>query len=108
MISLPAAMCWRRGAADIGGMPFPRPLRGRVLGAAPAVLIALGAASRVHAQTPTDSVAHDSVTASRRAPSSSRHHYWRRMAAGFASSLLAHEGAHVVTAVAVGGRPRSE
>jgi hypothetical protein len=31
--------------------------------------------------------------------------YWRRMAAGFATSLLAHEGAHVVTALAVGGRP---
>ena len=27
------------------------------------------------------------------------------MAAGFATSLLAHEGAHVVTAFAVGGRP---
>jgi hypothetical protein len=27
------------------------------------------------------------------------------MAAGFATSILAHEGAHVVTAVAVGGRP---
>jgi hypothetical protein len=27
------------------------------------------------------------------------------MAAGFASSILAHEGAHVVTAVAVGGHP---
>jgi hypothetical protein len=32
-------------------------------------------------------------------------HYWRSMAAGFAASLLAHEGAHVVTAIAVGGRP---
>jgi hypothetical protein len=32
-------------------------------------------------------------------------HYWRRMAAGFATSLLAHEAAHVVTALAVGGRP---
>ena len=32
-------------------------------------------------------------------------HYWRHMAAGFATSLLAHEGAHVVTALAVGGRP---
>ena len=31
--------------------------------------------------------------------------YWRRMAAGFATSILAHEAAHVVTAVAVGGRP---
>ena len=32
-------------------------------------------------------------------------HYWRRVAAGFAASLLAHEGAHVVTAIAVGGHP---
>ena len=32
-------------------------------------------------------------------------HYWRSMAAGFAASLLAHESAHVVTAMAVGGRP---
>ncbi|MEO7458084.1 MAG: hypothetical protein ABIY52_17635 [Gemmatimonadaceae bacterium] len=33
-------------------------------------------------------------------------HYWRDFAAGFATSLLAHEGAHVVTALAVGGHPR--
>jgi hypothetical protein len=32
-------------------------------------------------------------------------HYWRNVAAGFASSLLIHEMAHVATAVAVGGRP---
>ena len=32
-------------------------------------------------------------------------HYWRRMAAGFATSILAHEAAHLVTAFAVGGRP---
>lgn len=32
-------------------------------------------------------------------------HYWRDFAAGFAASLLAHEGAHVATALAVGGRP---
>ena len=32
-------------------------------------------------------------------------HYWGRMAAGFGTSLLAHEASHVVTAVAVGGRP---
>jgi hypothetical protein len=32
-------------------------------------------------------------------------HYWRSMAAGFASSLIAHEGAHVVTSLAVGGHP---
>jgi hypothetical protein len=39
-------------------------------------------------------------------PAPSRSHYsWRRFAAGFATSLLAHESAHVVTAFAVGGRP---
>jgi hypothetical protein len=67
--------------------------------AALAIVTALGApGSRARAQVPTDSAAHD-------APSASRHHYWRRMAAGFATSILAHEGAHLVTAVAVGGRP---
>lgn len=38
------------------------------------------------------------------APDGERH-YWRNFVAGAASSLLAHEVAHVVTAVAVGGRP---
>lgn len=32
-------------------------------------------------------------------------HYWTKFAAGFASSILAHEGAHIVTAYAVGGHP---
>lgn len=32
--------------------------------------------------------------------------FWRVFAAGFASSILAHEGAHLVAAYAVGGRPR--
>ena len=32
-------------------------------------------------------------------------HYWRDVGKGFLSSLLAHEGAHVVTALVVGGRP---
>ena len=41
----------------------------------------------------------DTVRAPRRA------HYWRDFAAGFATSLLAHEGAHVATALAVGGHP---
>jgi hypothetical protein len=34
-----------------------------------------------------------------------REHYWRDFAAGFATSLLAHEAAHVVTAYAVGAHP---
>ena len=95
-----------RRAADIGVMAFMHLDPRRPLAAALAVVIAAGApASRAVAQTPADSVVHDSASAARRAPSASRHHYWRRMAAGFATSLLAHEGAHVVTAVAVGGRP---
>lgn len=61
--------------------------------------------TRALAQTPSDSAAHDTLSDSRAAPRASRHHYWRRMAAGFATSILAHEGAHLVTAVVVGGRP---
>ena len=106
MISLPAAMCWMRGTADIGVMPFMCKHPGRLLGVALAVAAAVGApASSATAQTASDSTMHDSASAARKAPAPSRHHYWRRMAAGFATSLLAHEGAHVVTAVAVGGRP---
>src|SRR3954471_1903626 len=32
-------------------------------------------------------------------------HYWRNVAAGFATSLLAHESAHALTSLALGGRP---
>ena len=35
----------------------------------------------------------------------SRAHYWRAVAAGFATSILAHEGAHVATSLALGKRP---
>lgn len=35
----------------------------------------------------------------------SRDHYWRSLGAGFATSLLAHEAAHVVTSLALGKRP---
>ena len=99
-------MCWMRGAADIGVMPFTCNHPGRLLGIALAVAAALGApASSATAQAASDSAMHDSASAARKAPAASRQHYWRRMAAGFATSLLAHEGAHVVTAVAVGGRP---
>jgi hypothetical protein len=99
-------MCWMRGAADIGVMPFMCIHRGRVLGTALAVVTTLGApTSPLVAQTPAASAVHDTARAASGAPAASRHHYWRRMAAGFATSLLAHEGAHLVTAVAVGGHP---
>jgi len=32
-------------------------------------------------------------------------YWWQLFAGGFASSILAHEGAHILTAYAVGGRP---
>jgi hypothetical protein len=87
-------------------MPFARTRLVRALGAALVVVAAVGApGSRAAAQTPVDPAVHDSTGAAHRTPSVSRHHYWRRMAAGFATSLLAHEGAHVVTAAVVGGRP---
>src|SRR3954453_18745599 len=58
--------------------------------------------------TPTvtaTSLAHDSTRAdSAREPVRPRH-YWKKFAAGFASSILAHEGAHIVTSYAVGGHP---
>jgi hypothetical protein len=74
--------------------------------AAAGVAAVLGApASHVLAQAATDSASRDTLRTPSVAPSAARHHYWRRMAAGFASSILAHEGAHVVTAVAVGGHP---
>jgi len=44
--------------------------------------------------------ASDSAAVPKRAP-----HYWRTVAAGFAASLLAHEGAHVATALVLGGNP---
>lgn len=32
-------------------------------------------------------------------------HYWRNVTAGFAASLLAHESAHLLTSLALGGHP---
>jgi hypothetical protein len=85
-------------------VPPRRPLRPSRLIAAFSLVAALGIpVARLRAQTPADSTAVDS--SSRRAQDAPRRHYWRRMAAGFATSVLAHEAAHVVTAVAVGGRP---
>lgn len=87
-------------------MPLPR--RPRAGPRAALLAIALGAAtplSHLVAQAPNDSTAREAPTTGDAAPRRARHHYWRRMAAGFATSILAHEGAHVVTAVAVGGHP---
>jgi hypothetical protein len=53
-----------------------------------------------------DDVHGGSASVSDSAPSSARPpRYWRSIAAGFATSILAHEGAHVLTSLAVGGPP---
>ena len=67
--------------------------------------VALGAAlfapATLAAQARADSAVTTEPTPRSRRPA----HYWRSVAAGFATSLLAHESAHVVTAMAVGGNP---
>ncbi len=60
--------------------------------------MALSIARPIAAQMPADS-----VSVSHGHGSSGR--WWVVFASGFASSILAHEGAHVVAAYAVGGRP---
>lgn len=49
----------------------------------------------LHAQESRDSLS----------PSQSRASYWKQFGAGFASSILAHEAAHVATSLALGKRP---
>lgn len=61
-------------------------------------MLALPIALPMAAQTPGDNLG-----ASRSGGSTGR--WWALFATGFASSILAHEGAHVVAAYAVGGRP---
>src|SRR6476661_1190674 len=59
-------------------------------------------------QTPaatTASPAQDSTRADTVPEPRRPRHYWKKFAAGFGSSILAHEGAHIVTAYAVGGHP---
>jgi hypothetical protein len=77
----------RRGCGWLGAFA-------RTLG----VVLAVSIARPIAAQTPGDSLgtSHDGGSARR---------WWALFATGFASSILAHEGAHVATAYAVGGRP---
>ena len=63
-----------------------------------AAVLALSIARPAAAQT-----AGDSLGISRHGGSARR--WWALFATGFASSILAHEGAHVAAAYAVGGRP---
>ena len=63
-----------------------------------AAILALSMARATAAQTTGDSLG-----TSRNGGSARR--WWALFATGFASSILAHEGAHVAAAYAVGGRP---
>src|SRR5690349_1199651 len=67
-------------------------------GAMAAVLALAIVAQPIAAQTPGDSLrlSRDGRPARR---------WWGLFATGFASSILAHEGAHIAAAFAVGGRP---
>lgn len=89
---------------EYSGVPSPPPSIPRVI-----ALVALGATlvapTTLLAQSTADTTASPAVVADTVPRPGRPAHYWRSVAAGFAVSLLAHEGAHVVTALAVGGRP---
>lgn len=65
-----------------------------------ALLVAMLPCRLARAQVAAGSPSADSASSARH-PS----HYWRDVAAGFAGSLLAHESAHVVTSLVLGGHP---
>jgi len=59
--------------------------------------VATCVASPVKAQAPPDTAGGSSERAT--------DHWWQLFAGGFASSILGHEGAHILAAYAVGGKP---
>jgi hypothetical protein len=65
-----------------------------------ALVILAGSGDVIQAQSAAPVAAPDSAATPRHG-----HHYWRDFTAGFATSLLAHESAHVVTALALGAHP---
>ena len=70
-----------------------------------AFLAAVAAPTALTAQSRADSSAVPGTASDSIQPAGRPAHYWRSVAAGFAASLLLHESAHVVTAIAVGGHP---
>jgi len=98
MIPSTVMLCRTCAATRYCGVPT-RQLR-RTLATLVALTVCLSSPSSLGAQDGSNAAPSDSTRRDVRP-----HHYWRRMAAGFATSILAHEGSHVVTAMAVGGRP---
>ena len=73
----------------------------RAVRCAGGVLLVVGALGRpLRAQAPVGRLVRDSISPPRREAQS-----WRRVATGFAASLLAHEAAHVTTSLLLGGHP---
>lgn len=72
-------------------------------------LLVLTVISLFAARNASGQCAPDCLPAQRRAPDSTNHttpdHYWRNIAAGFATSILAHEAGHIGMSYALGARP---
>jgi hypothetical protein len=64
------------------------------------VALAVGSALALPCGAQEAGVVTDSTTPRTHPP-----HYWRSVTAGFAASLLAHESAHALTSLALGGHP---
>jgi hypothetical protein len=86
-------------------MRFPSPFTAIVLAALIAPATTLRAQEPAVKTPAAPTLAADSIHANRAREQTRPRHYWKKFAAGFASSILAHEGAHIVTAYAVGGHP---
>ncbi len=87
-------------------MRFPSPLVAIALAALIAPVATLRAQEPAASTPAAAPLAPDSTRADAVSQQPGRpRHYWKKFAAGFASSILAHEGAHIVTAYAVGGHP---
>lgn len=104
MISSPASAVQAASPVEYSDVPSLPPLLPRVV-----VLLALATTltgpAALLAQSPADTSESLAAVADTVPRPGRPAHYWRSVAAGFAVSLLAHESAHVVTALAVGGRP---
>ena len=100
-----------------GGVSYACPVRARFGAGSAALALVIGLSGTVGAQTPatvsdtgpkTIGVAgttarRDSIAPHRQPVLSPR--YWQYFALGFATSLAMHEGAHVMTSVALGAKP---
>ena len=86
-------------------MRFPSPFTAIALAALIAPTATLRAQEPAVKTPAAPTLAADSTHADGARERTRPKHYWKKFAAGFASSILAHEGAHIVTAYAVGGHP---